>query len=88
MGGREFVSEMENVLSSLGDRLKEPDRASVLNFMEVGEYELAVDTLCEQLYEYEVELLSKERESILQLVRWLGLSEEQYGHVLSRAGPG
>jgi hypothetical protein len=82
-----FISEMDAILSSLGTRLGPHERNSAAEFTAVGEYDVAIDIVCSQLYEFDVDVSSRERAALAALVRLRGLDELEYPILEARVGP-
>lgn len=59
--------EFEVLRRALGGRLSQDVLDDALSYVGFGECTLAVETLCDQLYEYNVPITNAEHESILAL---------------------
>lgn len=51
---RDIEARLRQVLRELGDSLPEDDVDSILSLIEAGEWGIALENLCTQLYEYDV----------------------------------
>ena len=47
-------SELEALLAKLGEDLPHQDRENVASFIQAGEFGVAFETLCTQMYEYDI----------------------------------
>lgn len=55
MSGSETIERrLRRIVRTLNERLPEEDVDHILEFLEVGEWGLAFETLCTQLYEYDI----------------------------------
>lgn len=69
----EISSELEQLLASLGADLPHQDRDNVASFVQAGEFGVALETLCTQLYEYDVKPPADEFARIAALGRRMNL---------------
>ena len=54
MDWNEIPSELKALLAKAGEGLPRDDRENVASFIRSGEYGVAFETLCTQMYEYDV----------------------------------
>jgi hypothetical protein len=66
-------SELEELLANPGAGLPHHDRENVAGFIQAGEFGVAFETLCTQMYEYDVALLPSDLVRIAVLGRQLAL---------------
>jgi hypothetical protein len=78
----DIADEVRFILKSLGEALPAFDHKSTLNFIEYGEYEIAVDTLCHQMCEYNVVPTRTAYEKLMSIVSRLRLDEESYKEII------
>jgi hypothetical protein len=74
----EIRADTEELLAMLGGGLPQADRESVEDFLEVGEYELALDTLCVQMNERSITPTELVYSKLLELLRKAGMDLERY----------
>jgi hypothetical protein len=53
--------ELHEVVDEVQDRIGEETRDFVRSLVDHGEYQVAIETLCDQLYEYEIPISSEVR---------------------------
>jgi len=73
---RQFADHINKVLSLLGERLPESRKSSVSSLVNVGEWELALETLCDNLYEDETPISSDIYTSIAEAGRMLNADDD------------
>ena len=66
---KKIASEISGVISDISDLLPAEDIHNALEFVKYGEWGEALDLVCTQLYEYEVEISEELHSKILKIYR-------------------
>lgn len=61
----EIACRLREELCEIGNELPPEDVASIRVLVDAGEWELALDTLCTQIHEYDVPLRSEQVSSLI-----------------------
>jgi hypothetical protein len=72
---------IELLLKKITPRVRPAIIEQVTDLLNVGEYRIAVENLCELLYEDDVALSSSSRDQLLAIVKDIGLKERYWAIV-------
>jgi len=73
IAGVDFREELRTVLQEV-EGLPEHDVESISVLINAGEWKVALETLCTQIYEYDCDLNGEVRDELLRLGRQLGVA--------------
>lgn len=68
MNIKDLENELIALTSSISDELSASDSSNILEFIAVGEFPIALETLCTQIYEYEIPI----NEAFYEKVEFIG----------------